>query len=353
MPRRSEALARVSVRHRARLRRGLAARARTTLLCAAIPVLLGARPAPGQLPAKVVDHAAIERAVAIGPHRRRRRKPEPESGLVSVAWLAAHLRDPDLVLLHVGEEDGYRTSHIPGARYVDFHELAANGHGSGPGLTLEMLPPDELRRQLEELGISDDSRIVVYFGKDWITPSTRVLFTLDAIGLGARAALLDGGMPEWVRAGHPVTAELPAPPARGRIRPNPARRTVVDADFVETHERSPGTALVDARSPVYYDGTEAGSGVRGHIPGAHTIPFTSLVDDSLRVKPREQLEALFRQAGVGAGDTVIAYCHVGMQATAVVFAARLLGHPARLYDGSMQDWAAHKLPVTTAAGDQP
>ena len=36
------------------------------------------------------------------------------------------------------------------------------------------------------LGISDNSRIVVYYGKDWVTPSTRVVFTLDYAGLGSR-----------------------------------------------------------------------------------------------------------------------------------------------------------------------
>jgi thiosulfate/3-mercaptopyruvate sulfurtransferase len=50
---------------------------------------------------------------------------------------------------------------------------------------------------------------------------------------------------------------------------------------------------------------------------------------------------------------VAAYCHVGQQATAVVFAARLLGHPARLYDGSMNDWNNRKLPLENKASGKP
>ena len=42
---------------------------------------------------------------------------------------------------------------------------------------------------------------------------------------------------------------------------------------------------------------------------------------------------------IHAGDTIVAYCHVGQQATAVVFAARLLDLPVVLYDGAFQDWA--------------
>jgi thiosulfate/3-mercaptopyruvate sulfurtransferase len=41
------------------------------------------------------------------------------------------------------------------------------------------------------------------------------------------------------------------------------------------------------------------------------------------------------------GDIVIAYWHFGQQATAVLFAARTLGHPVLLYGGSFEDWWRH------------
>ena len=52
--------------------------------------------------------------------------------------------------------------------------------------------------------------------------------------------------------------------------------------------------------------------------------------------------ALLTKAGVKPGDTVLGYCHIGMQTTAVLFAARSLGHKVLLYDGSFQDWSRHK-----------
>ena len=45
------------------------------------------------------------------------------------------------------------------------------------------------------------------------------------------------------------------------------------------------------------------------------------------------------------GDTIVGYCHIGQQATAMLFGARLLGYDVRLYDGSFQDWAQRNLPV--------
>lgn len=130
--------------------------------------------------------------------------------LVSVDWLAAHLHDPALVLLHVGDPAGYAAAHLPGARLAALREVSAGPSGPGdfPELRLEMLPAEELRRRLEALGISDGSRIVVYFGEDWVSPSTRLLFTLDYAGLGANVSLLDGGQPAWVRAERPVASTI-------------------------------------------------------------------------------------------------------------------------------------------------
>src|SRR5262249_11307819 len=113
--------------------------------------------------------------------------------VVNVQWLAAHLSDRNLVLLHVGEKKGYEEKDIAGARYVSLDDVALSDH-TGKGLMLEMPPADDLKQRLENLGISDNSRVIVYYGKDWVSPTTRVIFTLDYAGLGANASMLDGGM---------------------------------------------------------------------------------------------------------------------------------------------------------------
>src|SRR5436305_2693894 len=129
--------------------------------------------------------------------------------IVDAAWLKAHLGDPDLVLLHVGDKAEYEAAHIPGARFVSLSDISISDH-SGHGLMLEMPLADDLRHRLEALGISDKSRVIVYYGKDWVSPSTRVIFTLDYAGLGDRESLLDGGQDAWVRNGGPVTKDVPA-----------------------------------------------------------------------------------------------------------------------------------------------
>lgn len=262
--------------------------------------------------------------------------------LVNAQWLSRHQNDANLVLLHVGDPIEYAAGHIPGARLVTLDDISVSEHTS-TGLMLELPPPEDLRKRLEKFGISDASQIVVYYGKDWISPSTRVLFTLQYAGLGAHSTLLDGGMGAWSAQGGTLSTAVP-PYKPGKLPPLRTEPLVVDADYLRTHLSTPGIAIVDGRAAVYYDGVDQGGAHgqqdrAGHIQGARSIPFTEISNEQLVLRPQAELRALFDKAGVEPGDTVIGYCHIGQQATAMLFAARLLGHPIKLYDGSYQDWS--------------
>jgi thiosulfate/3-mercaptopyruvate sulfurtransferase len=272
---------------------------------------------------------------------------------VSTTWLAEHLRDPNLVLLHVGDRKEYDREHIPGARFVDLDDISVSNHDHDHGgLMLEMPQPDSLRAGLEALGISDRSRVIVYYGKDWVSPATRVIFTLDYAGLGAGSALLDGGMQAWKAEHRAVSAEAPKP-QRGKLAALTINPIVVSAAWVNSRIGTPNFHLIDGRAAVYYDGVEAGGPRKGHIKGAKSLPFTEVTDDKLYLRKPAELKLLFAKAGVADGDTVVAYCHVGQQGTAVLFAARAIGHPVLLYDGSFQEWSRHnELPVEDPRADK-
>ena len=265
--------------------------------------------------------------------------------LVTPAWLSQHLNDPDLVLLHVGDKGEYDKAHIAGARYVGQRDVSVSSMDHDKGLMLELPPADSLRKQLAALGISDKSRVVVYYGNDWVSPSTRILFTLDHAGFGSRSALLDGGMNAWKEAGLPLTTEVPAAKS-GQLSALAVKPVVVGIDYVKKNLGTKSFRLIDGRAAVFYDGVEEGNNRKGHIPGARSIPFTEITDDKLKLKSADDLAKLFADAGVGPRDTVVAYCHIGQQATAVLFAARTLGHPVLLFDGSFQEWGRRTdLPV--------
>lgn len=274
--------------------------------------------------------------------------------LVSASWLAKHVNDPNLVLLQVGDAEEYMNEHIPGARFASVRSISRPDTHSDSELHLEMLSSDSLHAALEKLGISDNSKVVVYYGNDWVTLATRVVFTMDYAGLGSRVVLLDGGMQAWKKNGGKVTDAV-SPKTAGKLSPLQLRPLIVDANWVRANIGKPGIVVVDARAAGFYDGVQTGSGMSaphrtGHIAGAKSVPFTAIADDDNVFRSQSELAALFAKANVKPGDTVVAYCHLGQQATGTLFAARLLGYPVKLYDGSFEDWSAHKdFPVENPA----
>lgn len=273
------------------------------------------------------------------------RSPEGLPPLVSASWLQAHSQDPDLIILHVAfNRRDYAREHIPGARFVWFSWLSP----STPDGSTEMAPVAEAQRILEELGVSDRSKVVVYFTGTNLPTTTRTIYSLLYYGFEGRVALLDGGLESWKRAGGSVTKDAPAIP-KSSMRLRPRQELLADAEFVRSHLADSAVTIVDARARTFYDGV--GGGPRpGHIKSAVALPYSSITDSLGEFKDRELLESIFAEAGVQKGSTVVAYCHVGQQATVVLQAARMLGYRVRLYDGSYEEWSAldgEQYPVET------
>lgn len=266
--------------------------------------------------------------------------------LVAPAGLARQLNDPRLVLLHVGVRSEYEAGHIPGARYFDLEWIERKPSE----LALELPPIATLDSVFGSLGVGPDSKVVLYFGKDWVSPTTRVWFTLDYLGLGNRAAILDGGLPAWRAANLPVSTEEPARAEPRQLASRPRPEVVAQADWLRDRLEQPTLVVIDARAPAFYRGLEAGMFPRpGHVPGARNLFFQTVTGDDLRFAPDTALRRLFQAAGFARGKDIVAYCHIGQQATAVYFAARLIGLPIRLYDGSFQEWSRRTdLPVEGA-----
>jgi thiosulfate/3-mercaptopyruvate sulfurtransferase len=292
--------------------------------------------------------AAGAAAATCGGHGTR------ETLFVSPKWLAGHLNDRGLVILAVGEKADYDAAHIPGSQFVEYKEIAEKGP---TGLTLELPPMPRLAEVFARYGIGNDTRIVAYRLKDWLTPTARVLLTLDAMGLGKNASMLDGSLENWKEEGGAVTTEVPAVKP-GKIDPCPQDDVIATLDYVKDHLHSPGVRILDARSPEAFNGDPktARPGFRpGHIEGAGNVHYDSLLTEKGKLRPLPELQSRFEAAGVKPGDRVVTYCFIGQQASALYWISRYAGYDTRLYDGSMDEWSKHtELPVVTAetAGKQ-
>jgi thiosulfate/3-mercaptopyruvate sulfurtransferase len=280
--------------------------------------------------------------------------PDPKTATpmaVSVDWLDQNLNNPKLVLLHIGAKEEYDAGHIPGASFISLQDISAPDEKESD-LSLQLPAPDKLKTVLEKYGISNDSRIILYFGKDWVSPTTRVYFTLDVFGLGDNTSILDGGMPAWTAAGKTLTKEAPAKKA-GSLKLTANYGLVAKADWLKSNLKTGDVKIIDSRTANFYDGSSAGGMPRaGHIPGAKNVPFNTLSDPSNKFKDEAALRKIFTDAGVKPTDTVVTYCHIGQQGTADYFAAKSLGFKVMLYDGSFEEWSGlSDLPVDNPAGD--
>lgn len=286
--------------------------------------------------------AMVTLALMLGVAGHRAAAADASPTLVDSAWLAQHLHDANLVLLHVGDRKEFDEAHIPGAQFIALNDIS----DAGASLRLELPSIDALARTFESRGISNNSRIVVYPGKDWYSPSTRVIWTLTFMGLGDRTSLLGGGMPAWRAAGHPVTTDVASPTA-GHLTPQAHPEVKADAAYVLEHLHQPGTAVLDVRTAKSYSGEpDNGMPRAGRIPSAQSLPFEVLFDDKGELKDRSAIADLFAAAGAKPGTQVVSYCYVGQRATMVWFAARLLGFDAKMYDGSWEEWSRRTdLPI--------
>lgn len=295
--------------------------------------------------ARFIRFVALAAATLALPAAAVAQAPSDAPTFIAPSALAGQLTDPSLVLLHVGDKDAYAREHIAGARLVTLGMITA---APQPPLQNEMPAPPDLEARLEALGIGDRSRIVVYFAKDEIPQAARVALTLDYAGLGARTAILDGGLPAWVKAGQPVTTDVPPAPAPATLTVRPRPGALVDLAWVRTNLEAPGIRMIDARPTTSYTGEDDRKGEvtrPGHVPGAASLPYTRFFNDDKTLKSPAELKQMLADAGIAPGQAVVTYCNSGVQASVPFLVARMFGHDARLYDGSFQEWMASDAPV--------
>jgi thiosulfate/3-mercaptopyruvate sulfurtransferase len=269
--------------------------------------------------------------------------------LVSTAWLADHLTDPDLRILECtvelkpSEGDGryvvesgeaaWARGHIPNSAYAD---LA--GALSDPDSALNFTMPSSRRfaEGMESLGVGDGTRVVVY-DRRFTMWATRLWWMLRSFGFDD-ASVLDGGWRAWRADRLPVSTD-PAPPRpRTTFVPSPRPQLVAAKADVVRAMADGATCVINALSPEQHRGEDARYGRRGHIPGSENVYAVDMVDpDTHRYLPRDELRSRFQSALDR--DRAITYCGGGIAATSDAFVLTMLGHPdVAVYDGSLSEW---------------
>jgi thiosulfate/3-mercaptopyruvate sulfurtransferase len=281
---------------------------------------------------------------------------DAHSFTVEPDWLEQRLHTPGLSIvdgswyLAAQRRDGkaeYDAAHIPNAIFFD-HDVVVEPDSDLP----HTLPRPEVFAQFAgSMGIAADDTIVVYDGPGVFT-APRVWWMFRVMG-AKNVHVLDGGFDRWKAAGRPVTAE-PTRIAPCLFAVNfDAGRVASLADMrriVQTGERQ----IADARPAGRFTGTdpEPRAGVRsGHMPGAMSVPATSLSQDG-KLLAADRLKVVFKEAGIDLSRPVVTSCGSGVTAAVITLALETIGHADnKLYDGSWSEWGGcGDTPVETGKG---
>jgi thiosulfate/3-mercaptopyruvate sulfurtransferase len=244
------------------------------------------------------------------------------------------LGQPDVIVVDLSGEAAYERQHIPGAVNVDATLL-----GSSRPPVMGLLPAEDvLSRLLSGAGITPSSHVVAYDSENGLKAS-RFLWTLDVIG-HERFSLLDGGLAAWLDAGFAVDDEIPRPADSDYpVRYGDSRTT--DKDYIRSHLDDAGVVVLDARTPAEYRGMDRRALRAGHIPGAVNVDWSLALcgGGDLRLRPADELRALYAGAGVTPDREVIVHCHTHQRSSHTYLVLKSLGYPrVKGYPGSWSDW---------------
>jgi thiosulfate/3-mercaptopyruvate sulfurtransferase len=270
--------------------------------------------------------------------------------LVTTAWLAESLSEPDVIVLCINSTpDFYAKGHIPGARQIRLGDIAI----TRDGIPNELPSVEALQRVFAAAGVSNSSRVVLY-GERYNLLAARAYFTLDYLGVAARVALLDGGIEKWTAERRPLSTEIPqAKTATLTVSPRP--EILIDTKSMrDLSQKKPGSVtLVDARPTKEFTGEQRSEDVAkaGHIPGAKGLYWMDMLvsRENPILKPEAELQRMYSALNAKADQPLVTYCRTGMQSSFDYFVAKYLGYEPSMYDASFYEWSKNDLPAETSS----
>lgn len=245
----------------------------------------------------------------------------------------------DLVDTGLGQRV-YAESHLPGAVFVSLdRQLSAPKSGTNGR---HPLPARETFAQtLQNLGVSENT-IIVGYDSTGGQYAARLWWMARWAG-HARVFVLDGGLNAWLKAGLPVTTEVPAVRSPGDFTLKPSLTKSVSMQALRADLGRADRLIIDARPADRFQGlNETFDPKAGHIPGSSNRPTPANLNPDGSFKDAAVLKAeLSRMLGTHQPQEMVASCGSGVAACHLLLSMEIAGLTGgALYAGSWSEWSA-------------
>ncbi len=264
---------------------------------------------------------------------------------VDSAWLAEHSADGSVIAVDTRTPQEYLAGHIPGAMWANPSAMGAASTPEGDAQFRAFVVDF-----MTNLGITGDETVVFYAQTNQ-TSDARGLWTADFAGY-ENAAILAGGLQQWLAEGRPVAEGEEATRQPVPFTPRWNESTFATADDVAARIGNPDVVLLDVRSEGEYTGSARGryAGVNprlGRVPGSVWVEWTELSNADGTYKSPEEIRAILAAKGVTPDKEVVTYCQGGGRAAHAYSALKSAGwDDVRHYVGSFGDYSRRpELPI--------
>ena len=217
---------------------------------------------------------------------------------ISTEWLAEHQNDSDLMILDIQPNvHDYIMGHLSNAIYLNEGFLRSSWNR----LPSMFVSPEAIQPIFNRTGLDPNKPVVIYSGAGRYSKCTaglgdgleQTMMAYSLIRFGHnKVYILDGGIEKWKGEGRELTKVFP------NWEPSDFKVQVQKEYFVEYEEFKKmkdreDVILFDARPFDSY--REGGLWImKGHIPGAISLPWRSLMtkDNARLLKSDEELQAI-------------------------------------------------------------
>lgn len=247
-------------------------------------------------------------------------------------------------------KDRYAKGHVPGALFVDLEtQLSEKAEQAKDGGRHPLPKIETFAKLLGELGISNESEVLVYDDKQGANSAARFWWMMRAVG-HEKVWVIDGGLQAVENSGIVLSTKTESVGKVARYEATAWQLPMVTIDEVKKASSTGTQMIIDVRESYRYNGeSEPIDKIAGHIPGAINIPYIDNLNEAGEFLTIAELKSKYEKAlGGKKADQVIVHCGSGVTACHTLLALEQAGiHGAKLFVGSWSEWSRNELPMVT------